>query len=760
VIYSTTRNRNGDVTPYQSTSYLNARDYRERNDVCSGLSIVIDSPAMLDGADQSAQVLVHVVTGDYFDVLGVQPALGRGLVADDDRAPGAHPVTVLSHALWTGRFAANPAIVGTSIRLNQHAYTVIGVAPASFHGLGALGSPDMWIPMAMHDGVLTGNDKDWFNLRAARVAFMVARLKPGVTPSTAQASLRALGAELEQEFPNDNAGRNVLVVPLDQTVVPPAQRPVYLISGLLLSVIVGFVLLIACSNVTNLLLARAAQRRREIAIRFSLGASRARLVRQLLTESLLIVIVASACGLIGAYWGRERLLALVPGDLPHDLTFTFDWRLWLYTSGLAILVTLLSGLAPALQASNTLTVSVTPDGAEAPSHRIHWLSVRGCLVVAQVALSLCALVMATLFVRSLTQAQHVDVGFDIRHELVASVDLGAQKYTQVQGEGFYRTLVDRLKNLPTVADASVADTPPVSGSFRRTTFVEGVDRTDSSNGRLNGVVSVTPGFFSTAGIHLLRGRDFNEHDDARSEMVAIVNEAAADRMWPGQNPISRRVHFLLQTWEITVIGVVNTVMSQNIGEPPQPIIYFPLSQHYSPQMTVYVKTKGQPSGSVSDLRAVIRSLDSSLVPLRVRAGEQILDHLLTPRRLGAQLLSAFGALALLLVGVGTYGVVSYAVSQRRREIAIRMALGAQPSNVLKMIVGDGMALAVGGVMVGLIAAFGFTRLFTNLLYGIGPTDPLSFALGSVWVATFMMLASYVPARKAIQLDPSTALRGD
>jgi predicted permease len=391
VIYSTTRNRNGDVTSYQSTSYLNARDYRERNDVCSGLSIVIDTPATLDGADTSAQVLVHAVTGDYFEVLGVQLAQGRGFVADDDRTSGARPVTVLSHALWTERFGANPAIIGASIRLNQHAYTVIGVAPAILHGIGALGNPDLWVPMAMHEALLTGNDKDWFNLRAARVASMVARLKPGVTPSIAQRSLRALGVQLEQEFPNDNAGRNVIVVPLDQTVVPPAQRPVYLLCGVLLWVIGGFVLLIACSNVTNLLLARALQRRREIAVRFSLGASRARLVRQFLAESLLLAVVASGCGLIGASWGRDWLVTVLPADLRHDLTFTLDTRLWVYTAGLVMLVTFLSGLAPALQASNTVTAGAMPDGAEPPSRRVRWLSVRGGLVMAQVALSLCAL---------------------------------------------------------------------------------------------------------------------------------------------------------------------------------------------------------------------------------------------------------------------------------------------------------------------------------------------------------------------------------
>jgi predicted permease len=401
-----------------------------------------------------------------------------------------------------------------------------------------------------------------------------------------------------------------------------------------------------------------------------------------------------------------------------------------------------------------------PDGAEAPSRRTRWLSVRGGLVVTQVALSLCALIMATLFIRSLTQAQHVDVGFDIGHELVASVDLGAHQYTQARGEAFSLMLIDRLKGLPMVADASVADTPPVSGSFRRTTFVDGVDRTDPSNGRLNGVVSVTPGFFAAAGIRVLGGRDFTAHDTAQGEMVAIVNEAAADRMWPAQQPIGKHLHFLLQTWEVTVIGVVHTVMNLNLGEPPQPIIYFPLSQHYSPQMTVYVKTKGNPSESVSDLRAVMRSLDSSVQPLRVRAGEQILDDQLTPRRLSAQLLSAFGGLALLLAGLGTYGVMSYAVSQRRREIAIRMALGARLADILKMVVGDGIVVAVAGLLIGLFAAFAFTRLFTNLLYGIAPTDLRSFAFGSVWLVTFMMVAGYLPTRRAIQVDPSTALRGD
>jgi predicted permease len=340
------------------------------------------------------------------------------------------------------------------------------------------------------------------------------------------------------------------------------------------------------------------------------------------------------------------------------------------------------------------------------------------------------------------------------------VDLGAHQYTQARGEAFYRQLIERLRGLSMIAEASVADTPPVNGSFRRTTFTQNVDKSDPSTGRLNGVISVAPGFFSTVGVRLLGGRDFDEHDDARSEMVAIVNAAAADTMWRGQDPIGKRLTFLLQTWDVTVVGVVNTVTYQNLGESPQPIIYLPLSQHYSPQMTVYVKTKGQPARSMGDLRAIIRSLDASVQPVRVRAGEQILDHLLASRRVGAQLLSAFAAVALILVALGTYGIMSHAVSQRRREIAIRMALGAQPSNVLKIVLGDGILLAVGGVMVGLAAAFVSTRVFTRLLYGITPTDPMSFAVGSVWVVALMMLASYVPARNAIKVEPSVTLRGD
>jgi predicted permease len=755
-LYSTAQSRGGPLQEYLPTPVPNAIDYREKNEVFSGSAIAIFTGFDLTISGKQEQLFGEVVNANFFDVLAVQPVIGRPFSAEEDVSP--RPVVVLSYALWSRQFGKDPQVLGRAIQLNQQEYNVIGVMPSTFHDVGVLGSPDVWIPMPMHDQALTGVAKDWFNLRAFRLATMVARLKPGVTLAQAQASIHTLGIQLEKEYPKENGGRNEELVPIDQTGIPPQVRSVFVRAGTLMSVIVGLVLLIACANVANLLLARATQRQREIGVRLALGASRTRLIRQLLTESLLMGLFAGALGILCAYWGRKVLVTLLPPGLARRLDLSLDGRVLLYTLALSLVATVLFGLVPALEASKSDRVAALKDRTGAPTGSARWYGLRGVLVVIQVALSLIALAGAGLFIHSLSNAQKINPGFEVQHELVMFVDLGAEHYAQPQAEQFYKDVVERLRQLPIVQDASVSDTPPFSGGLQRTTFTDGVDITDPRNGKLTPILAVQPGYFSATGISMLRGRDFSEHDDAKGAMVAVVNRALTQQMWPGQDPIGKHLHFLGETWDVTVVGEVYTVKYATLGEPPQAIVYFPLKQHYSPAAVLYVRTKGDPSKAIPTLRSTVESLAPSVPLLNVQTVGQVLVQSLTAPRVGAELLGGFGALALVLAAIGTYGVMSYSVNQRSQEIGIRMTLGAQPGDVLRLILGGGLAMVCTGVAVGLGLSSLLARSMSALLYGIGAFDAPSFLITAALLILVAMAACYVPARRAMRVDPLVALR--
>jgi predicted permease len=756
ILYSTAQSRGGPLQEYLPTPYPNALDYREKNDVFSGSSVAIFTGLNLSISGKEQQVFGEVVNANLFDVLGVQPMLGRGFSAEEDVSP--RPVLVLSYALWSRQFGKDPQILGRTIQLNQQEYSVIGVMPSSFHDVGNLGSPDVWIPMMMHDQALTGLAKDWFDQRAFRLAAMVARLKPGVTLAQAQASIHTLGIQLEKEYPKDNGGRNEMLVPIDQTNIPPQLRGVFLRAGTLMMLIVGLVLLIACANVANLLLARATQRQREIGVRLALGASRMRLVRQLLTESLLMGLLAGGLGILLAYWGRKLLVSLLPPGLANRLDLSLDGRVLFYTLALSLLATLLFGLVPALEASKASQIASLKDRTGAPSGSVRWYGLRGVLVMIQVALSLIALVGAGLFIHSLSNAQRIDPGFEVQHAMVMFLNPGAEHYPQPQAEQLYKDALERIRQLPMVDGASIADTPPFSGGLARTTFTDGVDSTDPRNGKLTPIIAVEPEYFSTAGIAILRGRDFNEHDDAQGAMVGIVNRAMTQQMWPGQDPVGKHMHFLGEKWDVTVVAEVNTVKYQTVGEPPQAIVYLPLKQHYSPTVSLYVRTKGEPTKALASVRSAVQSLAPSVPLLNVQTITQVLVQSLAAPRMGAELLGGFGALALVLAAIGTYGVMSYSVNQRSQEIGIRMALGAQPGNVLRLILANGLAMVSAGVVVGLGLSSLLARSMSALLYGIGAFDAASFLITAALLIGVAMAACYVPARRAMRVDPLVALR--
>ncbi|MHB8502106.1 MAG: ABC transporter permease [Candidatus Acidiferrales bacterium] len=755
-LFSTAQSKGGPLQEYLPTPYPNAVDYREKNDVFSGAAIAVPTGVDLTIGGKQIQTFCEIVNANFFDVVGVQPQLGRGFSAEEEKTP--QPVVVISYALWNREFGGDPKLVGRTIQINEQDFTVIGIMPSYFHDVGALGSPDAWVPMLMRDQMLPEEDKKFLYDRGFRMTAMVGRLKPDVTVVQARASIHNLGLELEKEYPKDNGGRNEMLVPIDQTAIPPQLRSVYVRAGSLMFVIVGLVLIIACANVANLLLARATQRHREIGVRLAMGASRMRLVRQLLTESLLIGLLAGALGILFAYWGRSLLLLLLPPGLQRRLDFTLDGRVLLYTLGLSLAATVLFGLAPALEASKADRIAALKDRTGNPTGSARWYGLRGVLVMLQVAFSLVALAGAGLFIHSLRNAQEMDPGFEVKHEVVMFMNLGSEHYTQPRAEQFYKDVVERLAGVATVQSASISDTYPFSGGLARTTFTDGVDTNDPRNGKLTPVIAVEPGYFSTAGITMMQGRDFNEHDDAQGAMAGIVNRAAADQMWPGENPIGKHIHFLGETWDIAIVGEVATVKYETMGEPPQAIVYLPLKQHYSPGVVLYVRTKGDPEKAIPSVRSTVQALGPTVPLLNVRTVSQVLVQSLTAARIGAELLGGFGLLALVLAAIGTYGVMSYSVSQRTQEVGIRMSLGAQPRDVLRLILANGMAMVCAGAVAGLVISTLLARSMSSLLYGIGAFDAPSFLITAALLVGVALVACYLPARRAMRVDPIVALR--
>ena len=731
-------------------------DYREKTDVFSGCSIAIFAGLKLTISGKQQQIFGELVNANLFAVLGVQPFLGRGFTQQEDASPS--PVAVLSYPLWNTQFGADRNILGRTIQLNQTDFTVVGVAPRDFRNVGSLRSPDAWIPISMRDLMLDEDTKRFLYQRGFRSVQMVARLKPGVTFKQAQLAVHALGEELEKEYPKDNGGRNEMLVPINETAIPPQLHNVFARAGALMMLIVSLVLLIACANVANLLLARATQRQREVAVRLAMGAGRLRLIRQLLTESSMLALLGGAFGVLIAYWGKSVLSSMLPPGIARNLNFSLDGRVLVYTLSLAVIATILFGIVPALQASKMDRIAALKDRTGAPTGSARWYGLRGILVMAQVALSLVALAGAGLFIHSLRNAQQIDPGFEVKRELVMFVNLGAEQYQQPQAEAFFRDVVERLHTLPVVAGASISDSGPFGGGLQRTTFTDGVDITDPRNGKLTPFISVAPGFFSTAGITFLSGREFNEQDDAKGALVAVVNRAMAESFWPGQDPLGKHVHFLGETWDMTVVGEVNTVKYLTLGEPPQAIVYVPLKQHYSPFVTLYVRTKGDPSKALPSVRSTVQSLIPTVPLTNVQTVEQALVQSMTAPRVGAELLGSFGLLALVLAAIGTYGVMSYSVSQRTPEIGIRMSLGAQPGDVRRLILVGGVAMVATGVAFGLGFSTLLARSMNSLLYGIGSFDAPSFLSTAGLLILVAMAACWIPARRAMRVDPLVALR--
>ena len=740
-------------------SYLNFQDLRDKNEVLTGMAAFTQAGVNLSGAGNPEQLNAALVSGNYFDVLGVHAALGNTFDREQAKKTGGYPVVVLSYGFWQRRFGADRSIVGKPITLNQQPYTVIGVASKSFQGTFTVGTPDLWIPDAMHDQVLTGIAKEWFLQRRPLMMFAFGRLRSGVSLQQAQANLQTIAAQLAKEYPNENEGRNVRLLPLAITTLGANGRDAIVMAGALLMTVVGLVLLIACANLANLLLARGADRRKELAVRMSLGATRSRLVTLLLTESVLLALAGGGAGLAISIGFRSVLMAFRPPFLnPGDIDMTMDPRVLLFTIVLALGTAFAFGMLPAWQAirfslNDTLKEGGGRSGSGGGRH-----TVRNGLVVVEVALSMIALIGSGLFLSSLHNAQQIDPGFETKNLLVMSFDLGAQNYTEAQGREFYRRLMERLRAIPQVRDASVASNGPLAGGLARTVFPEGVDPTDRRNGVLTAVNQVDTEYFKTTGTSILHGRGFAETDREGAPLVAVVNQAFADKFFPGQDALGKRFRCWGETWILEIVGVARTAKQNSLGEDPTPAFFLPMLQQYSPGVTLHVRTAGDPMAAMPTVRSAVQELDRQLPLVQVQTISQVLDAVLWPARFGAMLLLVFGLLALTLAAIGIYGVMSYSVQQRRQELGIRLALGAQKRDVLRLVLGQGLWLAGAGALVGLVAAFLLGRAVSALLFGVQAVDPVTFTGVPLVLIGVALLACYIPARRATRVDPIIALR--
>jgi predicted permease len=743
-------------------SFPNFQDYRRQNEVFTDLVAWLSLPVTWSGGAEPRQVQAYLVSANYFDVLGLNPAAGRFFVSDEDTKPNSNTVAVISYALWADKFGSDPAAVGRTMILNATPYTVIGVSPRGFKGTVSLAnSEQVWMPTSMYGQVLAGFFAENFNDRRFLSMTTFGRLKPGLSLSQAEASLKTIASRLEGEYPKDNGGRSVALSSLAEAAVGVNNHEQFTLAGAMMLGAVGLVLLIACANLANLLLAQAARREREMTVRAALGAGRGRLLRQLLTESTLLSLAGAAAGLILAYWGRYALWSYRPSFIEqNDLDLSLDSHVLLFTLGIALLTGALFGAVPAIKASAPNLADALKAGGRGNS--VGWRSnpVRSLLVVFETALALVALVGAGLFIRSQQNAQRIDPGFESQKLFMMAFDLGALHYNEGRAQQFYRDAVERAAASPGVQAATIAGNFPLGGGFSRTVFPEGQDEASGYRGTLTLTNSISPSFFDTLRIPVARGRTFTDNDRKDTVLVAIATEAMAKHFWPNEDAVGKRFHFFGDTQLREIVGVVKNTVVNQIGEEPQPVVYLPIAQEVSLIATLQVRTTGKPEAALATVRSAVQSLDSNLAITNVQTIHEIMNQGLWAPRMAAALLTLFGGLALILAGVGVYGVLSYSVNQQRHEIGIRRALGAQGGDVLRLVVGQGLRLALAGLAVGLVLAGFFARLLVSLLFGVSATDPWTFFGVAGVLLLVALFACYVPARRATTVDPLIALRYD
>ena len=739
-----------------SLSWPDFFDFRDANEVFTDMAAFRPLPVSFTEGENTERIAINLVSGNFFDFLRVQPAAGRWFRPGEDEVPGRDAVVVLSHGFWQRRFGADPALVGGDIRFNTHPFTVVGIAPENFRLAAIDIAVDAWVPSMMQQVVQPG-----FNMleaRGNRSLQVIGRLKSGVTLAQAQDNMSAIAARLAEEYPNSNGDQGSLLIPLAVSLYPASARGAVTAMVWILMGVVGFVLLIACANVANLMLARASARRREVSVRLALGASRIRLMRQFLTESALLAVLAGAFGVLVAMWTNGLITSLQPPlPIPIAITVGIDPGVLAFTAIAALLTGLLFGLAPAIQATKPDLVPALKGESTHRATGRSWL--RSALVVSQISISLILIIGTGLFLRSLVNAQSIDPGFTTDQMLVASLDPGLQGYDEARSDQFYRELVGRVGAVPGVRSAAISNRVPLTpGGDQQWSFsVQGYEFSPNERDNVDYNV-VGAGYFRTMGIPLVAGRGFALQDTVDSQGVIVVNETFARRYFADREAIGGVVNTM--GGERVVVGVARDSKYYTIGEDPLPYVYGPDQQVSMTQMALHVRTDGDPLGVLSAVRAEVRAIDPDLPLFDITTMEEAVGTSLLLQRLTAGVLATFGSLALVLAAVGLYGVMAFAVSQRLREIGIRIALGATGRDIRGMVLRQAMGLAVVGMTIGLVAGLGLGFLTTsaNVLYDVSPLDPAALGGGVGTILVVALLASYLPALRATRVDPMVALR--
>jgi putative ABC transport system permease protein len=729
-------------------SFPDFADIRAQQTVFERMAAWRSSDYTLTGQGDPVNLSGLVVTAELFPMLGAAPQFGRGFTPEEDRA--GNRAVILGHSLWQNRFNSDPKVAGKTVTINSLSYNVAGVMPAEFKFPIQYDPVDLWVSLGA-DPLVTARGRLNYSV--------IGRLKPNVTAPQAEAALRVIVDTLARQYTESSDFVSARVLPFHQEVVRDVRLGLLLMFG-----VVGCVLLIACANVANLLLQRATMRRKEIAIRAALGAGRWRILRQLLTESLLLALGGGVIGWLMAMWLTKLLISLAPKGLPRAPESGLDARVL----GFAVLASLATGvifgLAPALQAAKMDLNEALKDGAKGGGARSNRF--RNALIVIEVALALMLLVCSGLLLNSFLRLQRVDPGFDSHNVLTFRIGLPANGYSQqTQVASFYQELISRLEAAPGVKSVSAISHLPLGSRRGRTGFaIEGIaTRPDNEVPYSTDFRAVTPGYFKTMGMHLIKGRDFNPRDELRSTQVAIINESLARRYFPNQDPLGKRVMPGIQIderpWMMReIVGVVRDAKHVSLREEPPPYIYLPHRQFPRPGMTLVVRASNDPKGLIGVVQKETHALDSELPVFEIRTLDQYLASSVAEPKFSAMLIGLFAGLALILSCIGLYGVMSYAVAQRTRELGIRMALGAQRRDVLRLVIRQGIGLTLLGAAIGVAIAVALTRMMKSWLFGVSPTDPLTFAVAALLLTIVALLSCWVPARRAAKVDPITALR--
>jgi len=738
--------------PRNTPAPANYADWKAQNQSFEEVAALSEPSFSLTGDGEPERVVGKAVTANFFPLLGVKPALGRVFSPADDR-PEANKVVILSHQLWQQRYGGEPSVIGRELLLNGEKYTVVGVMPAGFQFLDNV--IKLWVPIAFTPQQLAR--------RGSHYLEVVARMKPGVTFDQANADIQAIQQRISRDYPNEAGRINAYLLSLREQLAGSLRRPL-----MVLLVAVGFVLLIACANIANLLLSRAASRQREIAVRAALGASRWRVVRQLLTESVLLAIVGAMLGVVLAWWSFDFLKQLIPDGLSTQLNL--DWRVFGYTLLIALFTAVIFGLAPALQAAKIDLHEALKQGGGRSSSHAGGRRLRSVMVVAEVALALVLLVGAGLLIQTFFKLRGQYAGLQPENVLVLRTQLSGSKYPgQPQRAAFYQQVLERVTSLPGVISAGYVTTIPLEWKGGTSGFtIEGraVDPAMAqglsydANHR-----QVSADYLKTMGVPLRRGRYFNDGDNEQTTPVAIINETMARQYWSGEDPVGKRFKLGVpngnRPW-ITIVGVVGDVRQMGVDDPVKAEMYLPYRQltdyqSYAPR-ALALRTAVDPMSVVAAVRREIHAVDPDQPISNIRTMETVLGDETAPRRLSVTLLTVFAALALLLAALGIYGVLAYFVTQHTPEIGVRLALGAQRRNILALVLKKGMGLALTGVGIGLAAAFALTRLMATLLFDVSATDPMTFAVIALLLTVVALVACYLPARRAMKVDPMVALR--